>query len=275
MTRSILALIGALSVGALVVAAPATAAERAIFDAHVHYSQGDWSTYTPEQIIAILTNAGVKRALVSSTPDDGTLKLYERAPRLVVPFLRPYRTRGDMSTWTNDAGVQAYVEERLRRGIYRGIGEFHLSASEADGSVVKRFAQLAADRNLFMHAHVDAEAIERLLRLYPNVRMLWAHAGMSAGAATVDRLVGRYPKLWVDLALRSDVAPVGTLDPAWRAVFVRYPDRFMVGTDTWTTSRWSSLADGMRDIRVWLDQLPSEVADRIAFKNGEQLFPAP
>ena len=259
----------------MTLALPMARAEVPIFDAHIHYSHGDWGTYTPEQVLAILTRAGVKRALVSSTPDDGTLKLYDRAPRMVVPFLRPYRTRADMGTWTSDRSVQAYVEERLRRGIYRGIGEFHLSGPEADGPVVKRIAELAAARNLFLHAHVDAEAIERLLTLYPDVRMLWAHAGMSAGAATVERLVARFPKLWVELALRSDVAPGGTLDPAWRTLFTRYPDRFMVGTDTWITSRWETVTDGMHSVRGWLAQLPPEIAEQIAHRNGDRLFPSP
>jgi len=40
----------------------------------------------------------VPRAIVSSTPDDGTLKLYEKSPKSVVPFLRPYRTRDDMGS---------------------------------------------------------------------------------------------------------------------------------------------------------------------------------
>jgi hypothetical protein len=44
-----------------------------IFDAHIHYSRPDWQAFTPEQILAILDRAGVQRALVSSTPDDGTL----------------------------------------------------------------------------------------------------------------------------------------------------------------------------------------------------------
>ena len=107
------------------------AAEFPIFDAHVHYSRPDWDVYSPERALAILTAAGVRRAIVSSTPDDGTLKLYEKAPKTVVPFLRPYRTRDDMGKWHSDPGVQAYVEERLKRGVYRGIGEFHLSVADA------------------------------------------------------------------------------------------------------------------------------------------------
>src|SRR5438309_1419445 len=124
----------------------------------------------------------------------------------------------------------------------------------------------------------DAFTPERALSIlarYPKVRFLWAHAGMSAGASTVARLLDRFPKLWVDLAFRTDVAPGGALDPDWRKVFLRYPDRFMVGTDTWVTSRWEVVRDYMRDVQVWLGQLPPDVAEQIAFKNGDRLFPAP
>ncbi len=259
---------------ALGTTAPA-AAELPIFDAHVHYSRPDWDVYSPDRALAILTAAGVRRAIVSSTPDDGTLKLYEKAPKSVVPFLRPYRTRDDMGRWQSDPGVQAYVEERLKRGIYRGIGEFHLSTAGAGGTTVKRIAELAAERDLFLQAHVDDVTIEKLLTLYPTARFLWAHAGMSASGSTVRGLLERFPKLWVELALRTDVAPGGKLDPEWRAVFVKYPDRFMVGTDTWVTSRWEAMRDYHRDVRAWLAQLPRDVAEAIAWKNGERLFPPP
>jgi hypothetical protein len=91
----------------------------------------------------------------------------------------------------------------------------------------------------------------------------------------VGRLLERFPKLYVELALRTDVASGGTLDPEWRAVFVKYPDRFMVGTDTWVTSRWEVMRDYHRDVQTWLAQLPRDVAEAIAWKNGDRLFPAP
>ncbi len=265
----------ALTAALLATAPLPAAAQLPIFDAHIHYSRPDWDGYPPERALSILARAGVRRAIVSSTPDDGTLKLYERAPKSIVPFLRPYRTREDMAGWARDPAVAAYVEERLKRGVYRGIGEFHLGAVEVDAPVVRRIAELAAARDLFLQAHVDDVAIERLLTRYPTVRFLWAHAGMSAGPKAVAALLDRFPKLWVELALRTDVAPGGVLDPEWRAVFLRHPDRFMVGTDTWVTSRWEVVGDYMRDVQVWLRQLPPEVAERIAFKNGDRLFPAP
>jgi predicted TIM-barrel fold metal-dependent hydrolase len=253
----------------------ARAQEFPIFDAHIHYNRPDWQVFTPEQILAILDQAGIQRALVSSTPDDGTLQLYAAAPQRIVPFLRPYRTREDMASWPSDPAVQAYVEERLTRGIYKGIGEFHLSTTQADAPTVRRFAALAAQQQLFFHAHVDDSTLEKLLRLYPQVRILWAHAGMSAPAATVGRLLEQSANLWVELSLRFDIASDGRLAPAWRTVLLKHPDRLMVGTDTWTTSRWNDLVSGMQSIRSWLDQLPREVTERIAYRNAEHLFGKP
>jgi hypothetical protein len=244
-----------------------------IFDAHIHYSQPDWAVLTPDQVLAILDRAGIRRALVSSTPDDGTLKLYDKAPERIVPFLRPYRSREDMLTWHSDPAVQAYVEERLKRGIYQGIGEFHLvTAEQAEAPVVRRCAELAGRRQLFLHAHVDDATVEKLLQLYPEVKILWAHAGMSASARTVSGLLDRFSTLWVELAIRSDVAPGGRLDPEWRAVFLRHPNRFLVGTDTWVTSRWETLVEGMQATRGWLGELPRQIAEQIALRNAERLF---
>jgi predicted TIM-barrel fold metal-dependent hydrolase len=275
--RRLAARVAASLVTMLALAGPVrtVAADLPIADAHIHYSKPDWAVLTPDQVLDIFGRAGIRRALVSSTPDDGTLKLYEKAPAVVVPFLRPYRTREDMETWTRNPEIAAYVEQRLGRGVYRGIGEFHLGAADADAPVVKRFAELAARDKLFLHAHVDDAAIERLATLYPNVRLLWAHAGMSAPPERVGQLLDRFPVLWVELALRSDVAPGGTLDPAWKAVLMRHATRFMVGTDTWTTSRWDQVIDGMRAIRGWLGQLPRDAAEKIAYGNAERLFPRP
>jgi hypothetical protein len=55
--------------------------------------------------------------------------------------------------------------------------------------------------------------VEKLLQRYPQVKILWAHAGMSASAATVSGLLDQFSSLWVELAMGSDVAPSGTLEP--------------------------------------------------------------
>jgi hypothetical protein len=249
----------------------ATAGELSIVDTHVHYSQNSWQDYTPGAILLLLEQAGVRRAFVSSTPDDGTIRLYEAAPDRIVPVLRPYRQPGELSSWYQDPTVVPYLEQRLARPVYRGIGEFHLAGADARSPVVRQVADLAARHGLFLHCHCDAAAVEILAGLARGVTVLWAHAGMSAGPAEVGRLVDAWPNLRVELALRSDVAPGGHLDPAWRDLFVRYPERFMMGTDTWIPSRFAEYVDVQSNARTWLRQLPPDVASRLASENAELL----
>jgi hypothetical protein len=244
-----------------------------IFDTHLHYSQDAWGLFSAQEILALMDQAGVYRALLSSTPDDGTLQLYQLAPDRIVPILRPYRDRSDMTTWTRDASVVAYVEERLAKGVYRGLGEFHLSTGESANLAPRRFADLSAEIGLYLHAHTDAAGVAELAALRSDSRILWAHAGMGASPATIDALLARSPNIWVELALRTDVAPGGRLDPTWAALFARYPDRFMIGTDTWIPSRWPQLPRLMADVQTWLRQLPRDLAERIASGNAEALFP--
>jgi hypothetical protein len=252
-------------------ACPVTADELPIVDTHLHYSANSWGEYSPAAVLMLLDQAGVRRGFVSSTPDDGTVRLYEAAPARIVPVLRPYRQAGELSTWHQDPTVVPYLEQRLTRPIYRGIGEFHLTGTEARSPVVRQVAELARRHGLFLHCHCDAEAVQILLGLAPGVRVLWAHAGMGAGADEVGRLVAASTDLFVELALRSDVAPGGQLDPAWRDLFLHQPDRFLVGTDTWVPSRWAGYVDVQADTRAWLRQLPADVARRLAIENAESL----
>ena len=245
-----------------------------LFDAHIHYSQDAWVGYPVSSIQAILDRAGIARALVSSTPNEGTWQLYQAAPTRIVPELRPYRTRADLTRWFAEAESVALVEQELERGrgVYRGIGEFHLYGDEAKTPIVKRVVDLAVENNLVLHAHSDAAAIENLFAINPRAKILWAHAGMSTPIATVEQLVARYPNLYVELALRYDVASNGKLDPAWRALFARFPDRFLYGTDTWVTSQWDALPTLAANARGWLAELPADIADKIARRNFETLY---
>jgi hypothetical protein len=261
----------------LLLAASATSAnaqeaDLPIFDAHLHYNRDQWSVYSVDDILALMDRAGVQKAFVSSTPDDGTLMLYDRAPDRIVPDLRPYRVPSDQFSWTRDPSILDYLQERLDLAPYKGLGEFHLNPGEAARDVPRGVLELGAARGLVLQAHTDATGIQELLAQRPDINVLWAHAGMNASPGTVARILDAHPNLWVDLALRTDVAPNGRLDPAWAALFERYPDRFLVGTDTWVVSQWTRLPELMNRVRGWLRQLPPEVAQQIAYANAERLF---
>jgi predicted TIM-barrel fold metal-dependent hydrolase len=255
--------------------APLGAQELPLFDAHLHYNRPDWAAYTPEAILALLDRTGVRWAIVSSTPDEGTLRLHEQASARIVSVLRPYRTPADAGTWTTDAAVLPYARQRLQRGIYKGLGEFHLSAAQAGDPVVRELAALGLRHGLFLYAHTDAAGIEALLGRYPGVRWLWAHAGLGEPFEAVARVMDRNAALVAELSLKSEVAPGGRLDPRWRDLFLRHPDRFLVGTDTWVTSQWDRFAEIQTALRAWLAQLPPDVAERLAYRNAQRFTGRP
>lgn len=244
-----------------------------IFDAHLHYSHDAWERLPPKEAVALLRQAGLQRAMVSSSSDEGTQKLYAEAPDLVLPALRPYRTRGEIGSWAHDPSIVSHLESRLRQYRYVAIGEYHVFGADADLPVVRRVVQLAREHKLFLHSHSDAEAIERQFRQDPDARILWAHAGFDT-PEKVREMLRKHKNLWCDLAFRSDHATMGRVDDGWRAVFLEFPDRFMVGTDTYTPERWHYVVEHARWSRQWLADLPREVAERIAWKNGEALFGA-
>ncbi len=242
-----------------------------IFDSHLHYSHDAWEQLPPKEAIAILRKAGLRAAMVSSSSDDGTQRLYAEAPDLVIPVLRPYRQRGETASWLRDPSIIPHLEARLKANRYVAIGEYHVYGADADLPVMRRVVELAKEYKLYLHSHSDAEAIERQFRQDPTARILWAHSGFD-DPQKVREMLRRHRNLWCDLAFRSDHASDGKVDPAWRAVFLEFPDRFMVGTDTFTPERWHFVVEHADWSRRWLADLPAEVAERIAYKNGEALF---
>ena len=264
--------------GAALAAAPFAAAELPIFDAHIHYSHDAWDNLPPPDAIAILRKAGLVRALISSSGDDGTQRLVAAAPALVIPSLRPYRTRSDVSTWARDDTVATFLEDRLKKSRYAAIGEFHLYGADADLPVPRRMVALAKQYKLVLHAHSDVDAIERLFKLDPDARILWAHSGFDA-PDRVRTMLRKYRNLWCDLAFRTEQGSGGKVPPDWRAAFEEFPDRFMVGTDTFTPERWHYIVEHANWSRAWLADLPPALAERIAWRNGDALFafwkPAP
>ena len=242
-----------------------------IFDAHLHYSHDAWEHLPPPEAIAVLRKAGLKRGLMSSSDDEGQQQLYKLAPDLIVPSLRPYRTRGDAGTWARDPSVAGYLEDRLKKFRYAAIGEFHLFGSDADLAVPRRMVELARQHGLILHAHSDIAAVEKLFQQWPDARILWAHAGF-ARAPEVREMLKKHRNLWCDLAFRGEHYSGGKVTDEWRALFVEFPDRFTVGTDTFTPERWLYVIDHANATRQWLTSLPKDVAENIAHRNAERLL---
>ncbi len=187
----------------------------------------------------------------------------------VVPFIRLYRNRADYDNWFKDESIFDLVVAEFARGVqgsqagpFRGLGEFHLyDSANANQPVAKKLMQFAASNQLPVLAHVDDTAIDLLMAHAPDARLIWAHTGIGgAPVERVDALFARYPQLMGELSYRPgltceggplDAGPPqgerapsggserhavrergGQLCPEWRTLLLKYPTRFLIGSDT-------------------------------------------
>lgn len=272
--RRIATLLAALALAAPDVATAADPTPMPIFDAHLHYNWEPVPHFTVERVLSLFREQNIMGILATSRPNDGTRALYEAKPKdvWIVPFIRPYRVRPDIQTWMSDPQTEELIATEFKRGYYQGIGEFHLSGRAAEAPQVRKTVDFAVRHGLYLHAHADDEALEILYRHNPKAKIVWAHTGFSTAPEQVAAYLERYPALWCELSYRYGITSGGKLTAEWKALFERYPDRFLLGSDTWVNERWDSYGGIMGDYRAWLAQLPKDVAEKIAFRNAERLF---
>ncbi|MCB1774459.1 MAG: amidohydrolase family protein [Gammaproteobacteria bacterium] len=246
-----------------------------IFDAHMHYSERAWEPVPPKAVLRRMNDSGVAMALVSSTPDAGTIRLLDYAPNRIFPELRPYHGEADSGNWTRHPGIFAYLSERLAAYPHEGIGEFHLhEVGIEDQALLRQVAALAAEHDILIHVHSGKGPVDLLYDMQPDLRIIWAHAGMTEPASVVESMMARYDSLYADTSYReTDIMhDDGSINADWRRVIERFPDRFLVGSDTWANSQWAEYRELIHTNRQWLSRFSRPVAENIAYRNAERLF---
>jgi hypothetical protein len=263
-----------------------------LFDTHLHYNEEAWNgqvgPHPLADVLARMQRNGVRAIVANSRPNDGTKALAaseqtKRAGVTVVPFIRLYRNRADYTGWFKDETIYEMVQAEYARGTaagpFRGIGEFHLyDSGNANGPVAKKLMAFAEEKQLAVLAHVDDNAIDLLMANTPSkgqkARIIWAHTGIGgAPAARVDELFTKYPLLMGELSYRPGLTcEGGKLCPEWRQLILKYPERFLIGSDTWVNQRWQYYDELMKGYRVWLGDLPADVARRVGWGNAAALF---
>lgn len=253
-----------------------------IFDAHLHYNWEPKPALPLDDVLALFRKHRITGILATSRPNVGThalvaAKAEGKADGLwIVPFIRPYRIRADIGSWFNDPSIHDLVLEEFKRGGYRGVGEFHLTGRAAATDWVKKVVNFTVANDLYLHAHADEDAVRILIAHNRRARIIWAHTGFSLAPGRVAALLDEHPALWGELSYRGGITDgSGALTPVWRALFERYPDRFLIGSDTWINERWMSYGDIIAGYRRWLVQLPPEIAAKIAHGNAKALFAGP
>lgn len=245
-----------------------------IMDAHAHYTADDALALPPAAVLARLDAAGVSRLVVTASPPELAQQLYRHAPARVIPLLGVYGAGIDKANWMQDEALPKKAAARLGSGRWAGIGELHLFARDADNPVFAELVRLAASRKLVLMLHGDAEVVSRAYAREPGVRVLWAHLGTDPRPEELAAMLERHAgKLWIDTSVRDErIAPGGKLLPEWRALFLRYPDRFLVAVDTFSLNRWQHYEAVVGQIRAWTDPLPEPLKTNLLHDNAARLF---
>lgn len=182
------------------------------------------------------------------------------------------------------------LDALLANGRYAALGEVHIRQvsrkiqRKPDDPAFGSILEVAARHRLpvVIHAELDddtGERLERALKNHAKARLVLAHAG-GADPKLLGRLLERNPNLLVDLSgmhfLRSPslATEKGSLDPRWKALIQKMPDRFLMGVDVWAPQLFEpAILDRlMRWTRRILSELPPEVAEQVAHRNAARLF---
>lgn len=261
----------------MAVTATAAAYDGPLFDTHLHYNAPHVDALPPERVGAALREAGIEQAVVITRDRDLTETAMSAVPGVILPFLDVYRTPAQKASWMHETDLPDWVRDRLDEGLatgaWRGIGELHLFADDRHSPVFAELVSIGHERGLPVMIHGDPAVIDRAYEIEPDAVILWAHAGTFPHPPLLADYLTRYPRLHVDLSMRSErLIADGFMPLAWQDLLIAHADRFLIGADTFSVRRWSELDRHVSDIRAWLEQLPPDVADRIAHGNAERLF---
>jgi predicted TIM-barrel fold metal-dependent hydrolase len=184
------------------------------------------------------------------------------------------------------------IEAALAKGKVAALGEVHVRQvsrkidRDPSAPAFLKLLEVAAAHGLpvVIHDELDdaaAAKLDKALAARPTAVIVLAHAG-EATPATLEPLLARHPNLMVDLsgmhfqrkpALASETGP---LDPAWRALIEKMPDRFLMGLDVWAPRLFepAMLDRLMKWARRVLGELSPAVAEQVAHRNAAKLYHA-
>ncbi len=279
----------------LIAAVAPCAAGEPFADIHVHFNWDQKEIIGADEIVARLRRANVAFAVVTSTPAALALELKQAGGDLIVPFFSPYTHELGRQDWYLDANVVRLAEAGLRDGLYRGIGEVHFMAGfrpRIENPVFARLMRLAQRFDVPALIHVDAAnetPFVRICEAYPELKIVFAHAGGNLTADHVRRVIERCANVTIEFSARDPwrygglTGADGRLLPEWRDLVIAYPERFVTGTDpVWKVTRtqtWDQADDGwdyfaqlLSYHRRWIDDLPKPVRDRVRLENARRLL---
>ena len=278
-----------------VLPAAALCANNQFAESHIHYNCDHRPETSVEEVIEILRQHHVGLAIIAGTPSQLALELRDQAGDWVVPFFSPYIHELGKRDWCLDEQVVAKAEQGLKDGRYFGIGEVHFMSGfkpRTNNPIFLSLIELAKKYDVPMMIHSDSGNEQTFLRLCsanPKVRMIVAHAGGNLNPAHIAIILEACNSVWIDFAARDPWRYDGiskedhTLLNEWKALVMKYPQRFITGTDpVWKVtrgSRWDTDDEGWTHYQklydfhwAWLNDLPEDVRRKVAWENTHTLL---
>lgn len=188
------------------------------------------------------------------------------------------------------ADAAGILDVELSRTKARVMGEVHLRQvsrkieRNPNDAAFLDILKLGAERGIPIVIHYEVTAttgaqLEKALGARPDAVIVLAHAG-EAKPAELEKILARNANLMVDLSgmhfqrTPSLASETGPLDPRWKALIEKMPDRFLMGIDVWAPRLFepAMLDRLMKWTRRVLGELPPAVAERVAWKNAATLY---
>lgn len=182
------------------------------------------------------------------------------------------------------------AESAFARGEARGFGELHINNISPfspagtqrriplDSPVVNRLFSIANRYGGFVQIHtMKANGLEEILVMtarYPRMKLILSHCMPGATTEDLAFLFTHRSNIFCELSAQGPshgVQRVFTsegLRPAWRALIISHPSRFMVGTDPCCghERRYDQLITEAREFL--LASLPTAIIPRVAYQNA-------
>lgn len=252
-----------------------------LYDAHLHGG----ADKTVKELVDLQKKAGIEKTMIFLGPRGESFEGVARCTTLLIdPGTKKQLVTQESVDWLekNIANVRGIGELALR---HRKAG----TAIEADGPILKKIYDLAAQQDIPVTLHVEstyAAELERALEYNRKTKIIWAHGG-DAPPKTIRELMKKHSNLHADLSCRNPIFKrgfpkleqsmtdeTGKIQADWKKLLEEFPDRFLFGSDVGgqNADRISQLPEIARYYRSVLGQIDSKAAKKIGHENAEALF---
>lgn len=176
-----------------------------------------------------------------------------KAPEVIVP--------------PDDKRVRTALKGALAKGWPFVIHIEFAASTDSEEFMEKMEAMLADNPDhpfaLIHMGQLEVKDAARLLAKHKNLHFLTSHANPIATQSSGQP--------WVDLFAGGE-----TLSAEWKALFTKYPEKFILAFDNVFAEHWGDFYTKQADLwRKALKDLPDDVAQKVAHGNAERLWKLP